>query len=562
MHDRIGQRRAGTDEPVHAVVSASPRRASAVRLRVRFRRVGQMRRPMRVQSPVSTTFLGAIACLGMLLQQFFVPLHLAWNDHVYPDVHGPHVHSHAVDPHGHGLQGVDGEHGEHGHGVSPSGAPNSRHRAHAGRGPPSADHRTADPLDVGARRRAPVGSRVPRGARPGSVAGQRERRRTAAAAPAQCVLAAGATPRRLNAVRRVATRLPLDRDRPGIVQDRRRRPRSVDEHASTIETHCSAAAIALEAPWSARPRRVRRRIGALTLVFTALVSCQSYEPRPLDREAHRQAWHARTLEASSLRAFLERLDLEDAAPTAAFDATDGLSLREGELVARVFNPRLRLARMRAGRALADVEHGGRWRDPRFSLSLLRITESVPDRWVIAPTLGFSIPLSGRLAAERGLRGGNARERPRSPCAKRIGRCNTKFARRGSTGRRRGCAWRRPSASRAPWGGSRARRRSWRRAASCSRWRPRSSPSSKPSAKTSSGGCAETWRQPSSACARSWGWLRRLRSSSCPRSRRPRCRARRVRPRSRRAIPCWRACAGSTRCPNKRCGARSKNNGPT
>jgi outer membrane protein TolC len=129
-------------------------------------------------------------------------------------------------------------------------------------------------------------------------------------------------------------------------------------------------------------------------------SCQTYEPRPLDSAAHRDAWHARTLDGARLREFLD--GLEDVAPdTAELDLVDGLSLAEGRLVALVFNPSLRLARLRLVRAEAGAEHAGRWADPELTLGLLRITESVPDPWVITPGLAFSIPFSGRLAAERG-----------------------------------------------------------------------------------------------------------------------------------------------------------------
>jgi outer membrane protein TolC len=137
------------------------------------------------------------------------------------------------------------------------------------------------------------------------------------------------------------------------------------------------------------------------LALALLASCQSYEPRPLDSAAHREAWRARTLEKESLREFLDRLD-RSAVDAEDFDPADGLSLPEGQLVALVFNPSLRIARLRVGRAAAGAEHAGRPADPELDLALLRSTESVPDPWVITPGLSFSIPLSGRLEAERGL----------------------------------------------------------------------------------------------------------------------------------------------------------------
>jgi outer membrane protein, heavy metal efflux system len=166
----------------------------------------------------------------------------------------------------------------------------------------------------------------------------------------------------------------------------------VEEYASKIETESDGMA-GKERAW---------RAGALGLVIAILFSCQSYEPRPLDLAAHREAWQSRTLSDGSLESFLDRLDRDLRDPAAEFDPRDGLTLSEGRLVALVFNPGLRLARLRVGRAAASAEHAGLWADPQLSLSVLRVTEGVPDPWVIAPSLTFSIPLSGRLSAERGL----------------------------------------------------------------------------------------------------------------------------------------------------------------
>ena len=162
------------------------------------------------------------------------------------------------------------------------------------------------------------------------------------------------------------------------------------------------------------PRRARARRRGVTraaaplLGLAALAGCQAYEPRPLDLAAHREAWHARVLEQGSLAEFLERLELGSYGRAGALDPSDGLTLDEGRLVALALHPDLRLARLRVGRAAAGAEHAGRWADPELSLSVLRITESVPDPWVIAPGLGFAIPLPGRLAAERGLAGAELR----------------------------------------------------------------------------------------------------------------------------------------------------------
>jgi outer membrane protein TolC len=107
------------------------------------------------------------------------------------------------------------------------------------------------------------------------------------------------------------------------------------------------------------------------------------------------------LEDGSLEAFVERLDrVELEQPLASFDAQDGLTIEEGRLVALVFNPQLRIARLRTGQAAASAEHASLWADPQLSVSVLRLTDNVPDPWILSPGLSFTIPTSGSLAAEQ------------------------------------------------------------------------------------------------------------------------------------------------------------------
>lgn len=140
------------------------------------------------------------------------------------------------------------------------------------------------------------------------------------------------------------------------------------------------------------------RTGLWVIVVVALVAgCQSYQRRPLDLRAHHQAWLERSAAHESVTAFAERLAAD--APDEPFDPADGLSSREGEIVALVFNPDLRLARLRAGVALASAEHAGVWDDPEFAFEVERIIESVPEPWALAASVGFTLPVSGRLAVE-------------------------------------------------------------------------------------------------------------------------------------------------------------------
>jgi hypothetical protein len=74
--------------------------------------------------------LGAFACVCLVLQQCFVPLHLALNDHVLSNGQGGHVHSHVEHvsanaahthagdhhhgaPHSHQAPDSDDSHGDH-----------------------------------------------------------------------------------------------------------------------------------------------------------------------------------------------------------------------------------------------------------------------------------------------------------------------------------------------------------------------------------------------------------------------------------------------------------------
>ena len=139
-------------------------------------------------------------------------------------------------------------------------------------------------------------------------------------------------------------------------------------------------------------------LAALSGAAAMLAGCQSYQSRPLDLAAHRDGWFARTPGDEPVRAFAARL--AESGESTIFDLSDGLTLDEGEIVALVFNPELRLARLRAGIATATAEHAGLWDDPQFGLDFLSLTESASKPLVVTPGLSFTIPISGRLEAEK------------------------------------------------------------------------------------------------------------------------------------------------------------------
>ncbi len=145
---------------------------------------------------------------------------------------------------------------------------------------------------------------------------------------------------------------------------------------------------------------VRRTMGggaiaAATVLGTA--GCQSYAPKPIDRDAHREAWLKQTPFDEPVRRFAEELSAQG--QSEGFDPTDGLSMHEGEVVALVLNPTLRLARMQAGVSAATAKFAGLWDDPQLAVEILTGGGAgIP--YPVTPGLTLTIPVSGRLEAAK------------------------------------------------------------------------------------------------------------------------------------------------------------------
>ena len=148
-------------------------------------------------------------------------------------------------------------------------------------------------------------------------------------------------------------------------------------------------------------RRVLRAGVSLTMTLSvaALTGCQFYQPSPLDASGHAGTWRERGPSDEKVRDFARRLETH-APRSVTFNPQDGLTLAEGEVVSLVYNPDLRVARLKAGVAQATAEHAGRWDDPELSIDVLRVTQSVPNPWVVGSALSLTIPISGRLAVEK------------------------------------------------------------------------------------------------------------------------------------------------------------------
>ncbi len=129
-------------------------------------------------------------------------------------------------------------------------------------------------------------------------------------------------------------------------------------------------------------------------------ACQTYSAAPVDLPAHAAAFAARLPDSDEVRAFVA--ELAKTTPNAALTLQDGISLAEGHLLALLFHPDCRLARQRAGVALATADNAGRWTDPVLGGSVERILESVQNPWLVAGSLGFSLPLTGRPGLQKEL----------------------------------------------------------------------------------------------------------------------------------------------------------------
>jgi len=152
--------------------------------------------------------------------------------------------------------------------------------------------------------------------------------------------------------------------------------------------------------WTAQLAQHVRCISAAMAAACLLQACQTYEPRPLDLPAYRDAFDARTVSFQPIEAFIERLQDSPTAEPLEFDTSDGLSPAEGEVVALFYNPALRITRLEAGVALATRDNAGLWEDPVFGFDGADILSpsGQPFEWGVG--ISLTIPVSGRLGVER------------------------------------------------------------------------------------------------------------------------------------------------------------------
>lgn len=144
----------------------------------------------------------------------------------------------------------------------------------------------------------------------------------------------------------------------------------------------------------------RASCALLTCGVCLLAGCQSYEPKPLDVTAARHALVERSAASEQVAEFARRLAEADAAAVPSdFNPADGLSLAEAEVVALVYNPELRLARLQAGVAKATADTAGIWEDPVTGFNLNDVLQH-NGSVTMGAQISLTIPISGRLEVEK------------------------------------------------------------------------------------------------------------------------------------------------------------------
>lgn len=133
-----------------------------------------------------------------------------------------------------------------------------------------------------------------------------------------------------------------------------------------------------------------------TALLLSLVGCKTYERSTLDLDQTQRDYLLRVLEGPELAELNAR-----AQPGAgAFDPSDGISLAEAEAIALVFNRDLRTARLAAGVTQASADNAGLWRDPVLGVDLTKIVSGASQGVEAIVSVGFTLPISGRLELEK------------------------------------------------------------------------------------------------------------------------------------------------------------------
>lgn len=150
--------------------------------------------------------------------------------------------------------------------------------------------------------------------------------------------------------------------------------------------------------------RIRQAV-KYVIVFSTLiplVGCQSFQKfqkQPLDLPSHSIKWLNQAPDTDLVMDFVKRIEAKSGNST-NFNPSNGVSMHEAQIIALVYNPDLRVARLKANVAAATAKHAGLWDDPTVSFDILGVTNSVPKPWIVGSSISLTVPLSGRLKVEK------------------------------------------------------------------------------------------------------------------------------------------------------------------
>ncbi len=124
--------------------------------------------------------------------------------------------------------------------------------------------------------------------------------------------------------------------------------------------------------------------------------CQRYSAQPLNVSARLDEYLART--PTDITSPVTPATTGDPA------VSSPLTLRDVQALALIYNPQLRTARARANITLASAANAGLWDDPELALDVARVLDVTQNPWKIGGALSLTLPVSGRLSAQRALAG--------------------------------------------------------------------------------------------------------------------------------------------------------------
>jgi len=145
---------------------------------------------------------------------------------------------------------------------------------------------------------------------------------------------------------------------------------------------------------------VFRRASYILIAFLLIAGCQGYRKAPIDLAGYDNSWLIRNVSPTEISKFTKELSAADEKGPLVFDPSDGLSLKEAEKVALLFNPEIRSARLKARIPLSVAAEAGRWEDPELEIMAGRLLEDVEETKRFSGQLSFQIPASGRLGAKK------------------------------------------------------------------------------------------------------------------------------------------------------------------